>query len=217
LAADGASVADAGAAPFGEVPAAELTAATGAAAASPAEKPVEKLPVLKEGQVALDAEKIKLFHATQLLRDSPGRLRERFDLPLQASRSKRPRLSAGGAAGAPLSIEEFSAAHSALTGIETTIEELCKIVGDRMYIDEMEGAVHTMDITTLPQEPRERLKRLFELSSHWNQARLASLMSPTVLNAKIDVWLLKYCRVVYVEFEKGKEVKLLTKKFAGLG
>lgn len=171
-----------------------------------------------EGKIAFDAEKIKLFQATQLLRETPSRLRERFDLPLPASRPKRPRLTsatvAGGGGQAGLQIEDFCAAFSALMGSETTIEELCKIVGDRMYIDEMDGAVHSLDITTLPQEPRERLKRLFELSSHWKPDRLSSLMLPSVKGVKIDAWLLKWTKTVYHEFEKGKEIKLLTAKFA---
>jgi len=188
-----------------------LNALRGLASAPTAEKPAE------EGKLALDSEKINLFQATQLLRESPSRLRERFDLPAP-NRAKRPKLgSATSVAGSSaLQIEEFCAAFTSLTGKETTIEELCKIVGDRMYIDELDGAVHTLDVTTLPQDPRQRLKRLFELSSHWKPDRLASLIIPTVKGVKIDAWLLKFTKTVYIEFEKGKEVKMFIKKFAGL-
>jgi len=202
--------------PAAEAPAAEKAA--GEAAAPAAEAAVVQ-PVLEDGKVALDPEKIKLFQATQLLREPVSRLRDRFDLPDPASRAKRPKLAGGaGAAGGgqSLQIEDFCAAFSALTGSETTVEELCTIVGDRMYIDEMDGAVHTLDLTTLPQDARERLKRLFELSSHWKPDRIASLMLPTMRGTKVDNWLQRYTRTAYVEMEKGKEIRMLTRKFAGV-
>jgi len=185
-----------------------------AAAAKPAD-----VPMLEEGKFALDPDKIKVFQATQLLRESPERLRERFDLPAPV-KAKRPKLATAGSS-APggkmaLQVAEFCAAFSALTGKETTIDELCKIVGDGMYIDELDGAVHVLDVTTLPQDPRERLKRLFELSSHWKPDRIASLMLPTVKGQKIMDWLMKCTRTVYLEVEKDKEVRMFTKKFAGL-
>jgi len=178
----------------------------------------ESLPVLQEGKLSLDPEKISLFQATQLLRESPSRLRERFELPAPASRAKRPKLGAASSAAgtSALQVDEFCAAFSALTGKETTIEELCNILGNCMYIDEMDGAVHCLDVTTLPQEPRERLKRLFELSSHWKPDRLQKIMTPTLKGVKIDAWIMKYTKTVYLEFEKGKEVRMVTKKFAGL-
>jgi hypothetical protein len=39
-------------------------------------------------------------------------------------------------------------------------------------------------------------------------------MLPSVKGVKIDVYLLKNTKTVYVEFEKGKEVRMLTRKFA---
>lgn len=190
--------------------------ADGAAASTAEATPAEPQPTLEEGKLAMDPAKVKLFQATQLLRESPARLRERFDLPAPAARPKRPRLgtaAAGGGGGSALQIEDFAAAFSALTGTETSIEDLCKIVGERMYIDEMDGAVHPLDVTTLPQEPRERLKRLFELSSHWKPDRISPLLAPTVKGAKVDVWIMKYTKTVYWEIEKGKEVRMITKKF----
>lgn len=183
--------------------------------------PADGGAAVKKGKFALDPEKIKVFHATQLLREAPARLRERFDLPVPAARPKRPRLGAAAAAGGGgreplLQIEELAAAFSNVTGQETTVDDLCQIVGDRMYVDEMEGSVHPLDVTTLPQAPRERLKRLFELSSHWKPDRLASLMTPTVKGVKIDAWIMKTTRTVYVEFEKGKEIRMITSKFAGM-
>lgn len=211
-------------------PAAASAAAPAAAfAAAPAAVPAaaktsegqtgESPPVLQEGKLSLDPEKICLFQATQLLRESPSRLRERFELQPPASRAKRPKLGAASSAAgnnSALQVEEFCAAFSALAGKETTIEELCKILGNCMYIDEMDGAVHALDVMTLPQEPRERLKRLFELSSHWKPDRLTKMLTPTLKGVKIDAWVMKYTKTVYLEFEKGKEVRMLTKKFAGL-
>lgn len=176
-------------------------------------------PPLEEGKIALDADKVDLFHASQLLRESPARLRERYELPAPPPRAKRPKLgAAAGAAGggSPLQIEEFCGAFSAKVGKEKTIEELCKILGERMYIDEMDGAVHPLDVTTLPQEPRERLQRLFELSSHWRPERITPLMAPAVKGVKIDAWMMKNIKQVYVEFEKDKEVRMFTRKFGKL-
>jgi hypothetical protein len=176
----------------------------------------------KADELCLDPEKVNVFLATQLLRESPARIRERFDLSelVIPPRPKRPRLgnapAAAGGREASLQVEEFVAAFRALTGSETTIEDLHKILGDSMYIDEMDGAVRPLDISVLPSEPRERLRRLFELSSHWKPERLSLLMAPSVNGVKVDAWLLKCTRVVYIEFEKGKEIRMMTKKFGGL-
>lgn len=175
----------------------------------------------KTGKLSLDPEKIKVFHGTQLLRQPPARIRERFGLAEAPPRSKRPRMGgvAGPASGgreASLQVQEFCAAFSALIGSETKIEEISKLLGDRMYIDEAEEAVHALDAGALPLEPRERLKRLFDLSSHWRPERLSRLMAPAVHGIKVDAWLMKFVKIVFIEFEKDKEVRMMTKKFAGL-
>jgi hypothetical protein len=188
-----------------------------------ADKEVSKMGQIgKTGTLALDPEKIKIFHGTQLLRQSPARIRQRFDLAEPPARSKRPRI--GGVAAGPASagreaslhVQEFCSAFSALAGSETAIEDISKLLGDRMYIDEAEEAVHPLDAATLPLEPRERLKRLFDLSSHWRPERLSPLMAPAVHGIKVDAWLLKFVKIVYIEFEKDKEVRMMTKKFAAL-
>jgi hypothetical protein len=174
------------------------------------------------GGISLDPEKIKVFQATQLLREAPSKIRERFDLSelVIPPRPKRPRLGNAPAMPSgresPLQVEEFCAALSSLSGSETAIDDLHKILGDSMYIDEMDGAVRPLDASALPQEPRERLKRLFQLSSHWKPERLSLLMAPVVNGVKVDAWLLKVTRAVFIEFEKGKETRMLTKKFGGL-
>jgi hypothetical protein len=200
----------------------EKVAAEGAEKAAPPTASSETARPPKAGELCLDVEKVNVFQATQLLRESPARIRERFDLSAVVipPRPKRPRLgnapAAAGGREASLQVEEFVAAFSALTGTETTIEDLHKILDDSMYIDEMDGAVRPLDISALPQEPRERLRRLFELSSHWKPERLSLLMAPAVTGVKVDAWLLKCTRVVYIEFEKGKETRMMTKKFGGL-
>jgi hypothetical protein len=176
----------------------------------------------KAGRLCLDQEKVKVFQATQLLREPPPRIRERFDLSevVIPPRPKRPRLgntpAVAGGREATLQVEEFCAAFSALSGTETTIEDLHKILGDSMYVDELDGAVRPLDAAVLPQDPRERLRILFELSSHWKPERLSFLMAPVVNGVKVDAWLLKCTRTVYIEFEKGKETRMMTKKFGGL-
>jgi hypothetical protein len=106
-----------------------------------------KAAPVEKGKVKFDTGKIKLFQAMQLLRESPARLRDRFDLPAVAPRPKRARLGTAAPAGASregvLQIEEFCGAFSALTGTETGIDDLSKIVGDYMYIDKWtEQSIH---------------------------------------------------------------------------
>mmetsp|Transcript_155488 Transcript_155488/g.270455 ORF Transcript_155488/g.270455 Transcript_155488/m.270455 type:complete len:516 (+) Transcript_155488:51-1598(+) len=176
----------------------------------------------RPGRLALDADKIRLFHGTQILRQPPAEVRRRYDLPPPMPRAKRLRIGAatgggGGGRDPPLQIEEFCVAYKAVSGKETSVEELENLLGDRMYVDELEGAVHALDIATLPPEPRERLKRLFELSSHWKPDRILALMRPAVKAVKVELWLPKYTRQVFVEMDKGTEQRMITKKFAGLG
>lgn len=183
-------------------------------------KPAKPAKPARPGRLALDAQKIKLFHATQILRQPPAEVRRRYDLPPPMPRAKRLRVgSGGGGAGreTPLQIEELCVAFKAVSGKETSVEELEGMLGDRMYVDELEGAVHPLDMASLPQEPRERLKRLFELSSHWKPERITALMAPAVKAVKVEVWLPKYTRQVFIEMTKGKEQRMITKKFAGMG
>jgi len=174
----------------------------------------------KKHVLSLDADKIRYFQAMQILRDPPGQVRERFQLPPPEPRAKRVRLGgAGGGIGAardPLQMEEFGEAFRQLSGDETSAEELENLLGDRIYIDEIEGTIQPLDVTSLPQEPRERLKRLFELKSHWRPERLTALIAPCLGGQKPDAWIMKYTRAVHIELEKGKEVRMLIKKFAGL-
>ena len=90
-----------------------------------------------------------------------------------------------------------------------------KLLGDEAYLDEFESSLHPLDVFSLPQDPKERLKRLFEMQSHWNDGRLAGFITPTLpVGIKVEPWLLKHTRQVFVELTPGKEVRFLTKKFA---
>mmetsp|Transcript_42230 Transcript_42230/g.106377 ORF Transcript_42230/g.106377 Transcript_42230/m.106377 type:complete len:485 (-) Transcript_42230:65-1519(-) len=180
----------------------------------------DKTPIAK-GRLSLDKAKIDVFKAVQLLRMPPSQVRERFQLPPLQPRPKRARHGTSAAVrdtnGPALQIEEFAAALQELLGIaeKPSIEEVWKVLGDQAYADEFEGTLHWLDTTSLPQDSQQRLQRLFELQSHWNPGRLAALVAPTLgAGIKVDAWLMKHTRAVYVELVQGKEERLIIKKFA---
>jgi len=169
--------------------------------------------------LTLDESKVNQLRVLQLLRDAPAEVRRRFALPALQVRPKRARLGGTGAGrdGMALQLEELVGAFNAMTGTESSEEAVMEMLGQNAYVDEVEGTVHPMDPTTLPQEPKERLKRLFELKTHWRPEALSALIKPTLgAGIKIDVWLAKWTRVIFVEFTQGTELRMLVKKFAGL-
>jgi hypothetical protein len=172
----------------------------------------------------LDKGKMTRFQALQLLRTSPQQVRDRFGFVAPPPQPKRPRHGTGGAgafrdtsAGAALEVEEFASAFQELSGAaeKLSTDELMKLLGDEAYLDEFESSLHPLDVFSLPLDPKERLKRLFEMQSHWNDGRLAGFITPTLpVGIKVEPWLLKHTRQVFVELTPGKEVRFLTKKFA---
>lgn len=173
------------------------------------------------GVISLDRAQMERCRALQLLRDPPSRVRERFQLPTLEPRPKRQRLGAAVGTGreAPLRVEELVAAFRELADAEATSETVLKLVGDYALVDEFEATVHPLDVTTLPQDPRERLAKLFDLQSHWRSERMAGFILPVLGGGqKVDPWLMKWTRAVFVEIEPGGgEQRMLTRKFAGAG
>jgi len=173
--------------------------------------------------IAFDEGRMNQLRVLQLLRDAPAEVRRRFALPAPQARPKRARLVGGAAAassgrdGMALQLEELVGAFNAMTGMESSEEDVVKMLGQNAYVDEVEGTVHPMDPTMLPQDPKERLKRLFELKTHWRPEALSALIKPTLgAGVKVEVWLAKYTRVIFVEFSQGAETRVLVKKFAGV-
>ncbi|CAE8587642.1 unnamed protein product, partial [Polarella glacialis] len=115
-----------------------------------------------------------------------------------------------------LQLEEFAAVYRELTGTEVDADGVMKILGDRAYVDEFEGTIHAIDASALPRDPNERLSRLFELQSHWRPERLAALVAPALAGVKVDPWLLKKARQVFVELVPGEELRMMVKKFEGI-
>jgi hypothetical protein len=189
---------------------------------APKPEATDAAPAAEDAAVlALDKEKMSRFRALQLLQDSPAQVRSRFQLRAEP-RAKRPRTVAGGGGtslGPALLVSEFVAAYQALTGSEATEEEVLKIVADRVYVDELEGTIHSIDDTSLPQDPMGRLARLFDLQTHWRPERLAPLVAPSLgKEQKVAVWLMTNSRAVFVEREPGgTEQRMLTRKFAIAG
>ena len=101
---------------------------------------------------------------------------------------------------------------TALTSVK--VEE---ILGERAYVDVFDDTIHPMDASSLPQDPKLRLRRLFELQTHWRPERLSALMKPALPGLKVDKWLMGLTRAAFIEVEKGVETRTLVKKFAGLG
>jgi len=178
---------------------------------------IESQPAPLPGVLAVDKQKMNLFRALQILREPAAKVRDRFGLPPpepKKSANKRPRLAQGAAVAAgALQVDEFAAAYRELTDTEATSEEVLKVLGNQAYVDEFEGTIHVMDVTALPRDAVARLKRLFELQSHWRPERLAALIAPALAGVKVDPWLLKNARQVFVELEPGVESRMLTKKF----
>lgn len=164
----------------------------------------------------LDAEKVNLSRALQILGDDPHEVRQRFQLPPPVARPagpKRPRLAAP-VQGSALQVDEFLQVFKDLTSSDMNKESLLEMLATRAYVDEFEGTIHAMDATLLPRDPLERLKQLFELQSHWRPERLNSLMATSLAGQKVEAWLGKHARQVYMEFTPGEEVRMMTKKFA---
>jgi len=170
----------------------------------------------------LDKEKVSRFKVLQVLQMPPAKVRDRFGLGAPEPRQKRARITVGRPApvdtsgGPPLTVDEFVAVLQELTGAteKPTHDDVWKVVGNDAYADEFEGTIHGLDHRSLPQDPRERLARLFQLQSHWKPSRIASLIQPVLAPGfKVDVWLLKQARAAFVEIEQGKEERFLVKKF----
>jgi len=202
--------------------AAEACAAEGA---EPPEAPPQPSdPELATSHFALDARRVKEFYALQLLRDCPSQVRDRFQLPPPAPLAKRARLEAGGGGGGgggrdqALSLEEFTSAYKELVGDDTlTPEKTEQMLGERAYVDVFDNTIHPMDASSLPQDPKLRLRRLFELQTHWKPERMSALIKPSLPGLKVDKWLMSFTRTAFIEVEKGVETRTLVKKFAGLG
>lgn len=171
-----------------------------------------------------DKQKVDLSKALRLLRESPARVRERFQLPPPGRPAKRARV-VGGARGAggggqtdALRVAEFVKAFQELTGSDADADAVLKLLGDAAYVDEIEGTISRLDAGALSLDPFDRLKQLLEIQLHWNPARLAALVAPAMgIGQKVDAWLLKWTRAVFLELgEPPSEQRMLTKKFGGL-
>lgn len=207
-------------------PAPPAAAAPAEGADPPSEAPAEAAlppadPALSTTHFCLDAAKVKEFFALQLLRDPPSQVREKFQLPPPAPRTKRARLGGGGVGGGrdqPLSLDEFTSAYKDSLNDDTlTTAKIEDILGDRAYVDVFDDTIHPMDASALPQDPKLRLRRLFELQTHWRPERMSALMKPALPGLKVDKWLMAFTRTAFIEVEKGVETRTLIKKFAGLG
>ncbi|CAK0790550.1 unnamed protein product [Prorocentrum cordatum] len=170
-----------------------------------------------------DKQKVDISKALRLLREPPARVRERFQLPLP-SRAKRarvagaPRGAGGGHQADALKVTEFAKAFQELTGSDADADAVLKLLGNAAYVDEIEGTLSAMDADSLSRDPFERLKQLFAIQTHWRPDRLAALVAPALpAGVKVDAWLLKWTRAVYLDLgEPPTEQRMLTKKFGGL-
>jgi len=174
-----------------------------------------------EGQtVSLDAAKVQRLNVLKLLREEPAQVRDRFNLPAPPPKAKRSRLSghnasSAGGREAPLLFTEFVTVFRELSDEDITEEDVQRFLNDHAFIDPIDKAVHPLDITALPQNPRSRLKTLFELQSHWTSGRLGELLKPVLAGIKIEDWLIKNTKIVFIEID-GKEERLMMKKFGGI-
>jgi len=166
---------------------------------------------------ALDKNRLDRFQIVQLLRQPPAQVRDRFGLPPPEPRAKRPRQDLKASRGGDgLQLKEFAAAVQAITGAEEkpNREGIVELLGEAAYVDEFEGTVHNLPVSMLPPSALPRLRGLLELTSHWRPERLSDLLTPVLpVGTKVAAWLLKNTRAVHVEFEAGKEERMLTKKF----
>lgn len=185
----------------------------------------DKLKVDDMNTLVLDREKMNMARAVLLLRDPASKVRERFQLERPA---KRARVAGAGGAGAglmadggpdgpPLQFDEFAKIFVEITGKEATPEEVMKLISSSAYVDG-DGSIHPLDVNALPQDPNERLLRLFELQTHWRPERLSVLLEPSLpAGTKVEPWLMKLTRQVFVEIEikegQKEEVRMMTKKF----
>lgn len=200
--------------------------------AAPAAEPIPtdslakpQTPAAKTEQKAMDLMKISLdstlvrrFRAEMLLSNAAAKVRARFSPPVPPP-LKRARLG-GGSIGslreAPLRIEEFMYAWRESLGIgaeDVKDSDLAQLYGVIAYENLVDGTVHSMDGKSLSLKPLERLKALFNLTSHWKPDILEALMRPTLPNQKPEAWLMKYTRTVHLELEEGKETRVHVKKF----
>jgi hypothetical protein len=195
----------------------ESTPATAETAAVETEPTVPPLP---PGIIPLDVQKMERFQAVQLLHMTPADVRHKYQLSTPGPRPKRSRLATAASAATgrdqPLLLSEFITAFREATGSEATEEHVLSVLGDSARHDEMEGTIHVLDVYELPMEARARLKRLFEMQSHWRSEMLERLLTPTLATVKPAVWLQKNARQTFIEFEPGKEERMLVKKFQGL-
>lgn len=169
--------------------------------------------------IALDVDRVHQFQALQLLHTAPTQVRRRFGLPPPGPRQKRARIWGGNASSGrdgALLLSEFLKAFREISGDEVSEADLLKRLGEQAYLDELEGTVHVLDVATLPQDPRARIKKLFEMASHWRPEKISKLVVPVLGGRKPDPWLMKHTRTVFVEFEAGKEERFITKKFPGI-
>eukprot|EP00931_Biecheleriopsis_adriatica_P104341 TRINITY_DN79024_c0_g1_i1.p1 TRINITY_DN79024_c0_g1~~TRINITY_DN79024_c0_g1_i1.p1 ORF type:complete len:465 (+),score=137.95 TRINITY_DN79024_c0_g1_i1:31-1425(+) len=185
---------------------------------TPAKGDGEKAAASDESLFVFDKQKMNFVRALQHLREPPQKVREQFQLPApeaKPSAAKRPRLAAKAASGAgsALHLDEFTSIYKEISETEISSEDLLKMLGNLVYIDDFEGTIHALDATALPRDPHERLKRLFEMQTHWRPERLAALLTPALKGIKVDPWLMAWARQVFVELEPGNEVRMLTKKF----
>merc|ERR1712151_391287 len=106
---------------------------------------------------------------------------------------------AGGRDTAPLSVAEFLEVYQEVIGAdEVNEEEMLKTLGESVVIDEMERTIHFLDVSSLPMNPHEKLKRLFELQTHWKPEVIGALVGPALKGQKVEPWLMKWTRAVFV-------------------
>lgn len=162
----------------------------------------------------LDKTKMSRARAAKLLQDPPTQVRERFGLVVTEPRAKKTRGPTGSSA---LLLSEFVAAFRELSPDmgEMSAEDILSILGNNVYVDVLEGTVHALDSSTLPQDPKERLSRLFALQTHWKLETLAAMLAPALgAGQKVEPWLLKTTRSVYLDLGQGSgEQMFVTQKF----
>lgn len=162
-------------------------------------------PVLR-----LDSAKMNQCRVLRLV-ENPEKAREEFHLPEPPAKRRRMVLSGS---GIPLTVAEFTSIFKELTGAaEMQPDDVMKVLLGHARVDDQESTIHPLDWSSLPQEPTERLRRLFREQTHWESPQLESFMVPVLgTAAKAQQWLLKHTRAAYLDID-GQERRLLTKKF----